>query len=59
MAKAKRKNVQDTTLRNNRATRKQEQALSMRIGALEQRVAQLEKAAGAPKPRAVLRGTRK
>lgn len=43
------KNQPDLTLRNNRVSRRVEHALAVRLGALEQRVAKLEKAA-APKP---------
>lgn len=70
MAKKKKRNPQDTTLRNNRARAAADRALAMRIGALEQRVAKLEKGGvrvdvsndlAARKPRAVaqLRGGRK
>lgn len=44
------KNQQDTTLRNNRATRKREQALSMRLGAIEQRQMRIERRLGLRNP---------
>lgn len=44
MAKSKKRNPQDVTLRNNAARRKEAQALSMRLGALEQRLKRVEEA---------------